>query len=341
MLATTPLPAALLDLDRVDANRDVLLNARARKDVTLRVATKSIRHPTLLAHLLKHRDIVGLMTFSAHEAVALADAGFDDLLMGYPCPLYDDARALVRLHAAGTRVIAVVDNHVHVDMLAAAAQDIGVEDMPVCLDIDASWQPLGNTLHIGVRRSAVRTTTDALHVATHIAKTHRLQLTALLAYEAQVAGLPDTPPANPLVQPALALIKQRSVRLAASRRRRMLKALRRAGHPITLVNGGGTGSIASTSRDRSVTEVTVGSGFVCPHLFDHYRGLPLQAALFFALPVARCGDPGYVTCAGGGYIASGATNPDRSPQVHAPQGLTPLGSVDTGYKRGVLTKLAV
>jgi len=268
MLATTSLPAALLDLDAVDANRDVLLAALIRDDVTLRIASKSIRHPHLLRHLLEHPRIAGIMTFSAAEALALAQEGFDDLLMGYPCARYAEAVALVRLHASGTRVIATIDSEAHVDMLAAAAREVGVTDLPVCLDVDASWQPVGKAVHIGVRRSSIRKVSDALRVARHVADTGRLRLDALLAYEAQVAGLPDQTPGNALLFPALALIKRRSIRLAASRRRRMVKALQRAGHPVTLVNGGGTGSVASTSRDGYVTEITVGSGFVCSHLLS-------------------------------------------------------------------------
>ena len=36
------------------------------------------------------------------------------------------------------------------------------------------------------------------------------------------------------------------------------------------------GSVHSTSADPSVTEVTAGSGFLCPHLFDGYDRLPLD-----------------------------------------------------------------
>ena len=44
-------------------------------------------------------------------------------------------------------------------------------------------------------------------------------------------------------------------------------------------------------------------------------------AAYFALQVVRISDPGFVTCHGGGYIASGATGADRSPIPAAPGGL--------------------
>jgi D-serine deaminase-like pyridoxal phosphate-dependent protein len=96
--------------------------------------------------------------------------------------------------------------------------------------------------------------------------------------------------------------------------------------------------VRSTSDDTSVTEVTAGSGFLDSHLFDHYRDLRLVPALFFALGVVRASDPDHVTCAGGGYVASGAAGPSRLPIVHAPAGLdvVPIegfGEVQTPLRR--------
>ena len=125
----------------------------------------------------------------------------------------------------------------------------------------------------------------------------------------------------------------------AARRSEVVGALRSAGFGIDVVNGGGTGSVDSTSADPVVTEVTAGSGFVCPHLFDGYDHLPLTPAVFFAIPVVRHPDPSHITCASGGYMASGPPGPDRAPIVHAPAGLTPIsmegfGEVQTPMKRG-------
>ena len=141
------------------------------------------------------------------------------------------------------------------------------------------------------------------------------------------------------MDPVRRLVKRRSRPLAANRRRKVVSALRAGGHRIHVVNGGGTGSVRSTGRDPSVTEVTAGSGFLCSHLFDHYDGLPLRPAAFFALPIVRRSDPNHVTCAGGGYVASGPAGPDRLPLVHLPAGLTPLplegfGEVQTPFVLG-------
>ena len=73
--------------------------------------------------------------------------------------------------------------------------------------------------------------------------------------------------------------------------------------------------------DEAVTEVAVGSAFVCSHLFDYYASLDVEPALFFALEACRTSDPGYVTCLGGGYVASGATSVDKLPRPWLPAGL--------------------
>lgn len=135
------------------------------------------------------------------------------------------------------------------------------------------------------------------------------------------------------------LVKASSVPLAARRRRAVVDALRAEGLTIRVVNGGGSGSVTSTGRDSTCTEVTAGSGFLGAHLFDGYTRLPFRPAAFFALPVARRSDPDHLTCTGGGYVASGPPGLDRQPIVHAPAGLQPValegfGEVQTPFRVG-------
>ncbi len=336
-LENEDLPAALLDLDALEHNARVVIGA-LRPSQRLRIASKSIRVPAVLERLqaLGRGQFVGLMTWSAHETRALAQRGFDDLLLAYPISRPPEAAILAELAAAGSTVAVVVDHVDQARLLGAAAAAAGAQ-LRVCLDVDVSLRPVGGRAHFGVRRSPIRDVETAIRVAEAIERQVGLKLVGLMAYEAQVAGIREHNPGSWHLNAIRRLIKRQSVPLAAERRAEIAAALEARGHHMEIVNGGGTGSLGSTPNDSTVTEVTAGSGFFCPHLFDHYEGLPLRPAAFFALAVSRRSDPDYVTCFGGGYPASGPAGGDRLPMVHLPPGLEPLdlegfGEVQTPFR---------
>src|SRR5204863_1094992 len=102
---------------------------------------------------------------------------------------------------------------------------------------------------------------------------------------------------------------------------RIVEAVRQAAGELDFVNGGGTGSLARTAGAGIVTEVTAGSGFYAPALFDNYRSLALEPAAMFCLPVVRRPVGGVATLLGGGYVASGPAGRDRLPEPYLPGGL--------------------
>ncbi|HEY1854634.1 MAG TPA: amino acid deaminase/aldolase, partial [Solirubrobacterales bacterium] len=75
------------------------------------------------------------------------------------------------------------------------------------------------------------------------------------------------------------------------------------------------------AREDALTEVTAGSGFFAPTLFDHYSRFTLAPAAGFALPVVRKPSPLVATALGGGYLASGTGEPSRLPSPWLPPGL--------------------
>jgi sporulation protein YlmC with PRC-barrel domain len=108
--------------------------------------------------------------------------------------------------------------------------------------------------------------------------------------------------------------------LSAKRRGEVAAAVREVA-PIELVNGGGTGSLERTAAEEAVTEVTAGSGFFAPTLFDAYSAFELRPAAMFALPVVRKPAAAIATSLGGGYLASGAAEASRLPSPYLPAGL--------------------
>jgi D-serine deaminase-like pyridoxal phosphate-dependent protein len=221
----------------------------------------------------------------------------------------------------GRRIALMVDDAEQVARLAALAQAQGVVQ-PLAIDLDMSSSFPG--LHFGVRRSPVNGVAKALALAAEIARHPALRLDGLMGYESQIAGLMDEVPGQGAKMAVVRALKRRSVPEINERRRATVAALTQAGHVLRFVNGGGTGSFESTRADTSVTELAAGSGVYAPALFDHYRAFRAQPAAGFAVQVTRRPAPGIVTCAGGGYVASGPAGPDRLPRPWLPAGCTLL-----------------
>jgi D-serine deaminase-like pyridoxal phosphate-dependent protein len=150
-----------------------------------------------------------------------------------------------------------------------------------------------------------------------------------MAYEAQIAGVPDAPAGRRFRGAAVRGMQALSARELAGRRAAVVAAVS-AVAPLEFVNGGGTGSVERTAAEPAVTEVAAGSGLYHPVLFDGYRAFHGRPAAFFAAPVTRVPGPGLVTVAGGGWVASGPPGPDRLPVPTYPPGLRWLPTEGTG-----------
>jgi D-serine deaminase-like pyridoxal phosphate-dependent protein len=251
----------------------------------------------------------------------LAEGGERDLLLAYPTVQRTDAAAIARANAAGATAAVVVDDEAQLAPLDAAARAAGVR-IPVVVDLDMSYRPVP-AVHLGVRRSPLHAAADVVRVARAVAAREHLRFHGVMGYEAQIAGVQDDSPAKR----AMKALSRADV---AKTRAEVARALDAAGLRPVLFNGGGTGSVASASREDALTEVTAGSGFLDSHLFDGYRGLRLEPAIWFALQVVRRPSPGIVTCHGGGYVASGAAGADRLPRPALPPGLALLGLEGAG-----------
>jgi D-serine deaminase-like pyridoxal phosphate-dependent protein len=310
------MPFAFVDLDLLDANvRAVRSRAGGKR---IRVASKSVRCVAILRRLLAaDESIQGLMAFTAREAVWLAAQGFDDLLIGYPCVQPDDLAAVARATAEGAHITLMVDSIAQVERIEAAARAAGIR-LPLCLDIDMALPAPG--LHFGTWRSPLRTPADVRPVVARITGSAHVSLDGIMGYEAQIAGVGDSYPGKVLKNALVRRLKARSVREVARRRAAIVQLAEEMGARLRFVNGGGTGSIATTQREPAVTEITVGSAFYAPALFDNYREFRYLPAAGYAVEIVRRPAPGIYTCLGGGYTASGAAGADKAPQPFLPVG---------------------
>jgi D-serine deaminase-like pyridoxal phosphate-dependent protein len=301
-------PVLFLDLDAFEKNIQwVKENSGGKK---IRIATKSLRSKDVLKKILEHDSIFqGLMTYDLREALWLRSQGFQDILMGYPSV---DVNSLKILAENPQGITLMVDLPEHLKLIQKLASEKN-SIINVCVDIDMSYDLPG--LRFGVYRSSIHRAEHLKNFLEVLKSCNNICLTGLMGYEAQIAGVMDKN--SPLIR----FLKHLSIKSLQRRRKEMVQLIHDFGIKLKFVNGGGTGSLSSTRTEEDVTEITVGSGFYSPVLFDHYKGFKLNPALMFTLPIVRQPDEKTFTCQGGGYIASGATEKIKQPEPYLPEGL--------------------
>ncbi|MEI7847590.1 MAG: alanine racemase [Chloroflexota bacterium] len=317
------LPLAFVDLDHFDANVGYIAGLAQAAGKTIRLGTKSIRCVDLLRRIFAAAPEVfqGLLTFTVEETAWLASQGFDDMIVAYPSVQPTDIDRMVEMTRAGKKVWLMVDNLDHLRYLSEAGETAGLR-LHACLEVDMAFHPFNLTgVHLGVRRSPVRTPEQALELVKAAKSLQGVCLDALMGYEGHIAGMSDAVPGAGLKNAIMRAVKGSSVRELTARRDKVVAALRAEGADLRIINGGGSGSIISTGKDPLVTEITVGSGFYASGLFHHYQEVCFTPSAFFAIQIVRFPAPGMITCLGGGYVASGAVGVEKLPLPMFPAGL--------------------
>jgi D-serine deaminase-like pyridoxal phosphate-dependent protein len=308
----------------------------------IRVASKSVRVRGIIEEVLRIPGYAGVLAYTLPEALWLAET-IPDVVVGYPTV---DRQALTTLGTdakLAARVTIMIDSVAQLDLVDAAIAPSKRLPIRVAIELDSSWDsPLLG--HTGVYRSPVHTPEAARALAEVVVAREGFSLVGMMGYEAQIAGLANKP-ASRFRGIAVRAIQRHSITELADRRGRAVAAVREIAD-LEFVNGGGTGSLESTSADESVTEIAAGSGLFGPHLFDQYVHFAPAPAAAFALSVVRKPTPEMATLLGGGWIASGPPSVDRLPELVWPRGLAMLsnemaGEVQTPLKGAAAAALRV
>lgn len=318
-------PVAVLDLDAFDANAASLAE-RAGK-LPVRVASKSLRVQALVDRAVR-RFRGGILAFSLREALDFIARVHGNVVVGYPCV---DSAALVQLahsESARSSITLMIDSIAHVRLIEEVCGPYLPQGarIRVALELDCSYAP-ARGVWVGARRSPLLTPSDIERCARAVIDSPCVRLVGLMGYEGQIAGVGN---AGRTVRAAIVRGMQRlSAKDVAARRCEAVTRVR-ALAPLEFVNGGGTGSLESTSQDASVTEVAAGSGLIGPAIFDNYTAFTPRPALVLGFPVVRRPSADIATLLGGGWIASGPPGADRLPVPVHPRGLTLLGMEGAG-----------
>lgn len=310
-------PFAFVDLDAMWVNAEQMLGRAGDKPI--RVASKSLRCRPLQREILDASErFDGLMTFTLPETLWLAGLGFSNLLLAYPTTDRAALRELGEMTAEDLdgAPIVMVDSVEHLDLI----QNATGKPVRVCLDLDAGYWRAGGRVKIGPKRSPLHTPQQARALAVEIARRPTLELVALMSYEGHIAGFGDNVAGKRIQNAVVAWMQRQSIAELRERRARAVELVREVAD-LKIVNAGGTGDLELVAREPAITEVTAGSGFYAPTLFDSYSTFRLQPAAMFALPISRRPDTKTATALGGGYLASGVGAKDRMPTPYLPAGL--------------------
>ncbi len=316
------MPLAFVDLEKFDSNISYVASTQKETGKTIRVGTKSIRCVELTKRVFrkgggKYRGILG---FTLEEAAFLVSKGFDDIIVAYPSVQPSDINLFTKLAKAKKKVTLMIDSIEHLRIFSDAGEKARVV-LSLCMEVDMAYRPLKSNIHLGIRRSPVRTVEQALDLARASRQFKWVSIDSVMGYEGHIAGINDDVPGKWLMNEVMYLLKRASVKELTARRDSIVEALGKEGLKLKIVNGGGSGSLIYSGKDPDLTEVTAGSAFYCSGLFQHYRDVHFTPSAFFAVEVVRKPAPGMVTCLGGGYTASGAMGPDKLPLPVLPAGM--------------------
>ncbi|AMB60464.1 alanine racemase [Microterricola viridarii] len=325
-------PFAVLQLDALRHNASDMVRRAA--GMPIRVASKSLRVRGVIEQLLALPGYHGVLAYTLAEALWLAET-VDDVVVGYPSVDRASIRRLATTPELAARITLMVDAPDQLDVIDAVLKPGQRESIRVCLELDASWNApvLG---HLGVWRSPVHGVDEARALAGYIVDRAGFDLVGMMAYEAQIAGVGNRPIGKPVDGAINRWMQKQSIAELHERRGAAVAAVR-ALTPLEFVNGGGTGSLESTSSDASVTEIAAGSGIFGGHLFDNYEHFAPAPAAAFALPIVRKATADTATMLGGGWVASGPPDVDRLPQLAWPEGLSFVAREMAGEVQSPLT----
>ena len=246
-------PALLVDLDVMEANIAHVADACRAQGVAWRPHVKS--HKTIeIARKQIAAGAIGVTCAKLGEAEVLAAAGIHDILIANQIVGPIKVKRLMALPREAD-VIVSVDSEANVVELAEVAKAAGRKQRVVI------------EVNTGMNRAGVEPGAPAVALADIIARHPSLRLVGVMGWEAHVTAIQDPTIKAEAVAEAIALLTDSA------------QACREAGHDMSIVSCGGTGTLQYCVSQPGVTEVQVGGAiFNDEHYRTHY-GLDLPCAL--------------------------------------------------------------
>ncbi len=286
-----PTPALVIDLEAMEENIRCMASFFQDKPAKLRPHFKTHKCPVLARKQLA-AGAIGMTCAKLGEAEVLVEAGVRDILIANQVVDPVKIARLAQLAGQSTLIVAV-DQADNLRQISAIAKEAGSR-VGVVVEVD-----------VGLHRCGVEPGPAAVDLARLASGLPGIHFAGLLGYEGHTVLLPDA--------------KQRATQTREAMRALVETAelIRRAGLPVEIVSGGGTGTYDLTGSFPGVTEVEAGS-----YLFmdTKYRllGLPFRCALSLMATVVSTPAPGRAVIDAGLKVL---TTENGLPEVIAPAGV--------------------
>ncbi|WP_194725166.1 DSD1 family PLP-dependent enzyme [Noviherbaspirillum malthae] len=234
VLDTLDTPALVVDLDLFDSNIERITTACREANVGWRPHCKPHKSGEL-ARLLIERGALGVTCAKLSEAVVMADAGIQDILIANQITAPAKIERLVALRSR-VDVAVCVDNVDNARVLSDAALRAGCR-LRVLIEVDT-----------GTRRAGVLPGEPVVELARSLVELPGLDFAGVMTWEGHTTQIVPPEAKEAAIRDALGLLTESADRC------------RSAGMPVRIVSCSGTGTYQTACRLPGVTEIEAGGG---------------------------------------------------------------------------------
>jgi D-serine deaminase-like pyridoxal phosphate-dependent protein len=291
-------PVLTVDIDVMERNLATMMGILAGSGVRLRPHLKTAKSPAL-AHLMIQAGAVGICCAKLSEAEVMADAGITDILLTSEVAGPGTFDRLVALAARLPEFKAVVDSAWAVEQIARRAGERGAT-VKLLIELD-----------VHTKRSGQATAEGTLELANLIRETAAVELVGIHGYagHAQIRQPDERAKLN---DQAMELLSE------------TVELLREHNHDVSIVTGGGTGSVRLDIANGILNEVQAGS-FLLMDTSYRNTDVPFENALRCRATVISRPTPERAVCDAGGKTLSSDSG---QPEVESPAGVRYLRGSD-------------
>ncbi len=247
-----PTPALVLDADIFESNMKKMMQYLLKQGVSLRPHTKTHKTP-MIAHQQIKSGAIGLCCATISEAEVMVNSGLDNILIANEVKDEDKIRRLVSLARYANMMVAVDDTE-NLKKLSEASFEIGV-DLGVIIEID-----------VGMGRCGARSTEAAVELAKLANSLKNINFLGIMGYEGHAVFIKDRHE------------RQETGRKANKYLVDTAEAIRKAGVPVEIVSGAGSGTFDIAGEYPGITEIQAGS-YIFMDLTYEKVGLPFEQSL--------------------------------------------------------------